>query len=110
MFEEIEFERIKRLPKYVFAAINEIKLKMRQDGEDVIDFSMGNPDGPTPSHIIDKLCEAAQKPKITAILQVKESINCVLPLQILMLENMALSLIQILKCVLQWVQKKAMCI
>ncbi|EEO25394.1 LL-diaminopimelate aminotransferase [Helicobacter winghamensis] len=63
MFEEIEFERIKRLPKYVFAAINEIKLKMRQDGEDVIDFSMGNPDGPTPSHIIDKLCEAAQKPK-----------------------------------------------
>lgn len=63
MFEEIEFERIKRLPKYVFAAINEIKLKMRQDGEDVIDFSMGNPDGPTPNHIIDKLCEAAKKPK-----------------------------------------------
>lgn len=63
MFEEIEFERIKRLPKYVFAAINEIKLKMRQNGEDVIDFSMGNPDGATPQHIIDKLCEAAQKPK-----------------------------------------------
>lgn len=63
MFDEIEFEKIKRLPKYVFAAINEIKLKMRQDGEDVIDFSMGNPDGPTPQHIIDKLCEAANKPK-----------------------------------------------
>lgn len=63
MFSEIEFERIKRLPKYVFAAINEIKLKMRQDGEDVIDFSMGNPDGPTPEHIINKMCEAAQKPK-----------------------------------------------
>ncbi|MBX7490706.1 LL-diaminopimelate aminotransferase [Helicobacter turcicus] len=63
MFAEIEFERIKRLPKYVFAAINEIKLKMRQDGEDVIDFSMGNPDGPTPNHIIEKLCEAAKKPK-----------------------------------------------
>lgn len=63
MFEEIEFERIKRLPKYVFAAINEIKLKMRQNGEDVIDFSMGNPDGPTPDHIIEKLCEAAKKPK-----------------------------------------------
>ena len=45
MFDEIEFEKIKRLPKYVFAAINEIKLKMRQNGEDVIDFSMGNPDG-----------------------------------------------------------------
>lgn len=63
MFDEIEFERIKRLPKYVFAAINEIKLKMRQEGKDVIDFSMGNPDGPTPNHIIEKLCEAAQKPK-----------------------------------------------
>lgn len=63
MFDEIEFERIKRLPKYVFAAINEIKLDMRQRGEDVIDFSMGNPDGATPPHIIEKLCEAAQKPK-----------------------------------------------
>ena len=40
MFEEIEFEKIKRLPKYVFAAINEIKLKMRQEGEDIIDFRM----------------------------------------------------------------------
>lgn len=63
MFDEIEFEKIKRLPKYVFASINEIKLKMRQNGEDVIDFSMGNPDGPTPQHIIDKLCEATNKPK-----------------------------------------------
>ena len=63
MFEEIEFERIKRLPKYVFAAINEIKLQMRQNGEDVIDFSMGNPDGATPNHIVEKLCEAAHKPK-----------------------------------------------
>lgn len=63
MFDEIEFEKIKRLPKYVFASINEIKLKMRQKGEDVIDFSMGNPDGATPQHIIDKLCEAANKPK-----------------------------------------------
>lgn len=63
MFEEIEFEKIKRLPKYVFAAINEIKLQMRQNGEDVIDFSMGNPDGATPQHIIDKMCEAANKPR-----------------------------------------------
>lgn len=61
MFDEIEFEKIKRLPKYVFAAINEIKMEMRRNGEDVIDFSMGNPDGPTPQHIVDKLCEAAQK-------------------------------------------------
>lgn len=63
MFDEITFDKIKRLPKYVFAAINEIKLAMRQNGEDVIDFSMGNPDGPTPQHIVNKLCEAAQKPK-----------------------------------------------
>ena len=63
MFSEIEFDKIKRLPKYVFAAINEIKLEMRQNGEDVIDFSMGNPDGATPEHIVEKLCEAAHKPK-----------------------------------------------
>ncbi|MDA3966768.1 MULTISPECIES: LL-diaminopimelate aminotransferase [Helicobacter] len=63
MFSEIEFDKIKRLPKYVFASINEIKLQMRQNGEDVIDFSMGNPDGATPQHIIDKLTESAQKPK-----------------------------------------------
>lgn len=63
MFDEIQFDKMKRLPKYVFAVINEIKLQMRQNNEDVIDFSMGNPDGPTPQHIIDKLCETAQKPK-----------------------------------------------
>lgn len=63
MFDEITFDKIKRLPKYVFAAINEIKLSMRQNGEDVIDFSMGNPDGATPEHIVNKLCEAAKKPK-----------------------------------------------
>lgn len=63
MFDEIEFNKIKRLPKYVFAAINEIKLEMRRNNEDVIDFSMGNPDGKTPEHIIQKLCESAQKDK-----------------------------------------------
>lgn len=63
MFDEIEFNKIKRLPKYVFAAINEIKLEMRRNNEDVIDFSMGNPSGSTPAHIVQKLCEAAQKEK-----------------------------------------------
>lgn len=63
MFDEIQFDKIKRLPKYVFAAINEIKLEMRRNGEDVIDFSMGNPDGATPKHIVDKLCESAQREK-----------------------------------------------
>ncbi|ANT64819.1 MULTISPECIES: LL-diaminopimelate aminotransferase [Prosthecochloris] len=63
MFDEIEFEKIKRLPKYVFAAVNELKMAERRNGEDVIDFSMGNPDGPTPEHIIDKLVDAVQKPR-----------------------------------------------
>ena len=63
MFDEIEFEKIKRLPKYVFAAVNELKMSQRHAGADVIDFSMGNPDGPTPQHIIDKLVESVQKPK-----------------------------------------------
>jgi len=63
MFDEIRFNKIDRLPKYVFAAVNEIKMAARRAGEDIIDFSMGNPDGPAPRHIIEKLIEAAQKPK-----------------------------------------------
>ncbi len=63
MFEEIEFERMKRLPNYVFAEVNAIKMEARRAGMDVIDFSMGNPDGPTPKHIVDKLKEASSKPK-----------------------------------------------
>lgn len=56
-----EFPRIKRLPQYVFAVVNELKAKMRKEGEDIIDFGMGNPDLPPAQHIIDKLCEAAKK-------------------------------------------------
>lgn len=63
MFEEIQFDKINRLPKYIFAEINEIKMEARRAGEDIIDFSMGNPDAPTPQPIIDKLCETALKPK-----------------------------------------------
>lgn len=63
MFPEIEFERMKRLPNYVFAEVNNIKMEARRAGEDVIDFSMGNPDGPAPQHITDKLIEASAKPK-----------------------------------------------
>lgn len=63
MFPEIEFERMKRLPNYVFAEVNNIKMEARRAGEDIIDFSMGNPDGPAPQHIIDKLKETADKPK-----------------------------------------------
>ena len=63
MFPEIEFERMKRLPNYVFAEVNNIKMEARRAGEDIIDFSMGNPDGPAPAHIIDKLKETADKAK-----------------------------------------------
>ncbi len=61
MFDEIQFDRIKRLPKYVFAEVNELKMARRRAGADVIDFSMGNPDGDTPEHIRKKLVESAQK-------------------------------------------------
>ena len=57
-----EFPRIKRLPPYVFNIVNELKAQARRRGEDIIDFGMGNPDGATPPHIIEKLCEAAQRP------------------------------------------------
>src|SRR6195256_3034117 len=57
-----EFSRIKRLPPYVFNITNELKMAARRRGDDVIDLSMGNPDGPTPKHIVDKLVEASQRP------------------------------------------------
>lgn len=60
---EQEFHRIKRLPPYVFAEVNAMKARARAAGEDIIDFGMGNPDQPTPDHIVDKLCEAARNPR-----------------------------------------------
>ena len=56
-----EFPRIKRLPPYVFNIVNDLKAKARARGEDIIDFGMGNPDQPTPQHIVDKLVEAARR-------------------------------------------------
>ena len=56
-----DFPRIKRLPPYVFNIVNELKAAARARGEDIIDFGMGNPDQPTPKHIVDKLVEAAQR-------------------------------------------------
>jgi alanine-synthesizing transaminase len=58
-----EFNRIKRLPPYVFAIVNNLKMEARRSGEDIIDLGMGNPDGATPKHIVDKLVEAVRKPK-----------------------------------------------
>ena len=57
------FDRIERLPPYVFAEVNSMKAKERSLGEDIIDFGMGNPDTPTPQHIVDKLCETIQDSK-----------------------------------------------
>jgi len=57
-----KFARLDRLPPYVFATVNKIKMDARHAGEDIIDLGMGNPDLATPQHIVDKLTEAAQKP------------------------------------------------
>ncbi|TAL49960.1 MAG: alanine transaminase [Methylovulum sp.] len=56
-----QFHRISRLPPYVFNIVNELKAKARAAGEDIIDFGMGNPDQPTPKHIVDKMIEATQR-------------------------------------------------
>jgi len=57
-----KFARLDRLPPYVFATVNEIKMEARHNGEDIVDLGMGNPDLGTPEHIVDKLTEAARKP------------------------------------------------
>ena len=57
-----EFYRIKRLPPYVIAEVNGMRAAARAAGDDIIDLGMGNPDLPPPQHVIDKLCEVAQKP------------------------------------------------
>ena len=56
-----DFARINRLPPYVFNIVNELKMDARHRGEDIIDFGMGNPDQPTPNHIVEKLVEASQR-------------------------------------------------
>ncbi|MFO1419277.1 MAG: aminotransferase class I/II-fold pyridoxal phosphate-dependent enzyme, partial [Methylotetracoccus sp.] len=56
-----EFQRIKRLPPYVFNIVNDLKARERAAGSDIIDFGMGNPDRPTPPHIVEKLIEVSRK-------------------------------------------------
>ncbi|HEC24998.1 MAG TPA: aminotransferase class I/II-fold pyridoxal phosphate-dependent enzyme [bacterium] len=58
-----DFETIKRLPPYVFAEVNKIKMEARKRGDDIIDLGMGNPDSPTPGYIIEKLVKASKNPK-----------------------------------------------
>src|SRR5947208_15672368 len=60
---QTQFARIERLPPYVFNITTELKMAARRRGEDIIDFGMGNPDGPTPPHIVEKLIEAARNPR-----------------------------------------------
>ncbi len=58
-----DFHRIKRLPPYVFAIVDDLKMKARRRGDDIIDLGMGNPDLPTPAHIVEKLIEAVKNPR-----------------------------------------------
>ena len=58
-----EFYRIKRLPPYVIAEVNDMRAAARQAGQDIIDLGMGNPDLPAPKHVIDKLVETAGRPR-----------------------------------------------
>ena len=58
-----DFYKIRRLPTYVFESVNKLKAQLRAKGTDIIDFGMGNPDLPVPPHIVEKLVEAAQKPR-----------------------------------------------
>ena len=58
-----DFHKIRRLPPYVFEEVNKLKARLRAQGVDIIDFGMGNPDMPTPAHIVEKLVETARDPK-----------------------------------------------
>src|SRR2546421_4210606 len=60
---QTDFSRISRLPPYIFEQVNRLKAEARARGEDIIDFGMGNPDMPTPSHIVEKLVETARDPR-----------------------------------------------
>ncbi len=64
MTEKWMFPRVKKLPKYVFAMVNELKYKLRREGEDIVDLGMGNPDLPPAPHIIEKLCEVARRDNV----------------------------------------------
>ena len=59
-----DFHKIRRLPPYVFEQVNRTKAALRAQGADIIDLGMGNPDMPTPEHIVDKLCETARRPDV----------------------------------------------
>src|SRR4030042_785924 len=61
--EGAEFHRMMRLPPYIFGIVNQLKMEARRRGEDIIDLGMGNPDLPTPRHIVNKMVEAVKNPR-----------------------------------------------
>src|SRR4030042_2453364 len=61
--EGFGFHRMQRLPPYILGIVNQLKMEARRRGEDIIDLGMGNPDLPTPTHIVNKLIEAAKNPR-----------------------------------------------
>ena len=76
-----EFPRIRRLPAYVFNITGELKASARRRGEDIIDFGMGNPDGATPQHIVDKMIEPLACGRRTVTRCQKASPGCAAPLR-----------------------------
>ena len=78
-FAQQEFHKIRRLPPYVFEEVNRLKSKLRAEGMDIIDFGMGNPDMPTPKHIVQKLIETARDPKSGRYSASKASSVCAAP-------------------------------
>jgi len=79
---ELEFHRMMRLPRMCFAIVDQLKMEARRRGEDIIDLGMGNPDLPTPKHIVNKLIDAVKNPGTIDIPLRKGSINSVRPSQI----------------------------
>ena len=69
----IEAEKLAKLPEYLFTRINNLKMRARRNGLDVVDLGMGNPDRPTPSHIVEKLCEVVRNPKRMVTPRAEES-------------------------------------
>ena len=72
-----QFARIERLPPYVFSITTELKMEARRRGEDIVDFGMGNPDGATPAHIVNKLVETVQRGDTHAIRSRRAFRGCV---------------------------------
>ena len=101
-----DFPRIKRLPPYIFSITDDLKREARANGEDIIDFGMGNPDQPTPEHIVKKLVETVQRTDTHRYSQSKGIPRLRKAICDWYKKNSTLILIQTLKPLLLLVQKK----